>query len=463
MKLHAWTSFLFALTVVNAHGASKSLAKISLEKSSQLPEISLKLEVEKYKLKNGLTVLLHEDHSAPIVSYQTWFRVGSKDEKPGITGIAHFLEHLMFKGAKRYTGKLFDKLMQANGITNNAFTSLDYTGYYENLPSSKLELIVDMESDRMENLALRKQDFKSEREVVKEERRSRVDNSPVGKMSEVTYHTIFKVAPYRWPVIGWMRDLNSINIKNVRNFWKRFYAPNNAVLVIAGDIDKKRVKKLVEKYYGHISSSTKITRNYAKEPRQSGQRNVVIRKNIKSPYFSIAYKIPGSGKEDVFALDLLASILGHGHSSRLYKRLVYKEQSAGEIGVSSYTPKEAGIFRISGSIPVSDKSNQKLEKAIKGVFAEILRVSQQKVSEKELLKAKNRLMKTYVDSLTTISGKAEVLALNEIIFNSYQVFFTDLQRYNSVSLEKIREVARKYLKPSRRSVIRLLPKKKEVL
>ena len=448
MRLFKWSCLTFTfifLLVFQLQGAEK-------------PALSIQLNVEKYQLPNGLTVILHEDHSAPIISYHTWFRVGSKDEKLGRTGLAHFLEHLMFKGAKRYTGKQFDQLMQANGISNNAFTSLDYTGYYENLPSSKLELIMDMESDRLQNLALRPEDFQSEKEVVKEERRSRVDNQPLGKMREVVYHTAYKVSPYKWPVIGRMTDLNRISIKDVRAFWQKFYSPSNAVLVIVGDFNSRRVKRMIEKYYGSIPGGKTPVRNYAKEPLQQGQRSVTLRKNISSPYFSVAYKIPGAGEKDVFALDLLAQILGKGSSSRLYKRLVYREQSVLQIGVSSYTPKEGGLFRITGAIPPGENSKQQLEKAIRSVFAEIWKSSHHLVSDKELQKAKTQVMKSYVDSLTTMAGKAEILALNEVLFGSYKVFFKDLQNYQSVTAEQIKEVAEKYLKPSQRSVVRLLPK-----
>ena len=454
--------FLCLPFFLNAQGSEQNSSEnLSENLSMKVKPISLKLDVEKYQLENGLTVLLYVDRTVPIVSYQTWFRVGSKDEKPGTTGLAHFLEHLMFKGAKRYTGKQFDRILQANGITNNAFTSHDYTGYYENLPSSSLEIVMDMESDRMENLALREQDFLSEKEVVREERRMSIDDNPTGKIREVTYRTVFRVNPYRWPIIGFMRDLSAITIKDLRAFWEKFYSPNNAILVIAGDINKKQVKKLVKKYYGSISSSLPPKRMYSPEPEQRGQRSVILRRNIKRPYFSVAYKIPGASNEDVYALDLLSNILGSGHSSRLYKRLVYKAQTASQIHVYSYTPKEAGLFGIYGAIPAGDDYTGKLERTIRGVYSEIWRVRNKLVTDEELYKAKNQVMTSYVNSLTTVSGKANILALNEALFGSYEIFLKDLERYNAVTVEDVKRVAMEYLAPSKRSVVRLFPKKVE--
>jgi zinc protease len=227
---------------------------------------SIRFPVEKFKLANGLTVLLNEDHSAPIISYHTWFRVGSKNEEVGYTGIAHLFEHMMFKGAKRYTGEQFDRVLQANGGVNNAFTTHDYTGYYETLPGSKLELVADIEADRMENLQITPENLTSERDVVKEERRFRVDNNPGGVLREALYGTAFKVHPYRWPVIGYMEDISRIDVAKANEFYRTYYAPNNAVLVISGDFDKAEAKRIVEKYYGAIKSQEIPQRPRPPEP-----------------------------------------------------------------------------------------------------------------------------------------------------------------------------------------------------
>lgn len=232
---------------------------ISFSAQAELPtQVSIadqiRFPVEKYQLSNGLTVLLHEDHSAPIISIHQWFRVGSANEHPGRTGIAHFFEHLMFKGTPKYPNRELDRQIQANGGTNNAFTTRDYTGYYENMPSGKLELILDIESDRMRNLGFDEKEIKNEREVVKEERRYRVENNVYGYLHENVFETVFRVHPYRWPVIGYMRDLNATSIDDLKEFYRVFYAPNNAVLVITGDFKSSQAKSLIEKYYAKILS-----------------------------------------------------------------------------------------------------------------------------------------------------------------------------------------------------------------
>ncbi len=417
---------------------------------------NLEFEVEKYKLKNGLTVLLYEDHSLPIVSFHQWFRVGSKDEKPGLTGLAHFFEHLMFKGSKKYPDRGFDKALKANGGTNNAFTSLDYTGYYENIPSDKIELILDAESDRMVNLIFKQNDINSEREVVKEERRLRTENSVRGYMWEAMFKTVFKVHPYRWPVIGSMKDLNRASMDDMKSFYKTFYAPNNAVLVVAGDINKSKVKKLIEKKYAHIPSQKLPERKYTKEPDQKGQRNTTLRKSVQSPYLSVVFKAPKAGDQEAFAFDMLSSILGEGSSSRLYKRMVYRDQVASSVSAYAYTPEEPGIFNVF----VSGKPGADIEALKKSVFGELYRLRTFKVTDKELEKAKNQLMFSYVDDLKTVHGKARALASSEILFQDFKHMFKDINKYMSVTKEQIQEVAKKYLTPAQRSLVVVLPKEK---
>ncbi len=306
----------------------------------------VKFDVEKYTLPNGLTVLLHVDHSTPIVSYQTWFRVGSKNEEPGFTGIAHLFEHMMFKGAKRYTGEQFDLLLQANGATNNAFTTHDYTGYYENFPSAKLELIIDIESDRLENLNITNESLASEREVVKEERRLRVDNNPMGILRETLFGTAFRVHPYRWPVIGYMSDLNNITVEKAMQFYSTYYAPNNATIVVAGDFDPKEAKRLIEKYYSHIKSQPIPEPKLAAEPKQTAPRSQFVSHDVQTVQFSLSYHTPKAGTDESYALDLLANIMGFGTSSRLHQRLVYKEQSALNAAAYNLTLQDSGLFQV---------------------------------------------------------------------------------------------------------------------
>ncbi len=418
-------------------------------------QLRLKLDVEKYTLKNGLNVLLYEDHSVPLVSYHTWFRVGSKNEKPGLTGMAHLFEHMMFKGTAKYPAEKFDQILQSNGAVNNAFTSNDYTGYYIDAPSDKLEVLMDLESDRMTHLEVTEANLKSEREVVKEERRMRTENSVQGTLFELIFGAVFKVHPYRWPVVGYMEDLNRMKVSDCIAFYKKFYAPNNATLVIAGDINISKVKQLVEKYYGAIPPSMNLEKSeYQSEPFQRGERSQQISKEVQTPTIGVAFKTSKAGADDSYALDLLSNILGSGESSRLHRRLVYKEQNALSIQAFNYTLQDDGIFGIITSL----RSGVKEEPVLQGIFGEIWRLKKALISDEELQKAKNSVMTDYVDSLKTIHGKANIIAMNETLFGDYQMFFKDLDRYNAVTKEKIQAVAEQYLKPEQRSIIRIYPK-----
>ncbi len=413
----------------------------------------ISFKVEKYKLANGLSVLLYEDHSTPIISYHTWFRVGSKNEKLGTTGIAHLFEHMMFKGAKRYSGDQFENILQMNGASNNAFTTHDYTGYYENLPSSKLELVMDVESDRMENLQISDDNLKSEREVVKEERRMRVENSPVGVLQETLFGAAFKSSSYHWPVIGYMPDLDNIDLKGAQNFNHTYYAPNNAVIVIAGDFNPLLAKKLVDKYYGKLKAQEIPIFVPIVEAEQKIARVEVVEKAIQNVTVAVGYAVPKAGSSESYALDLLANIMGHGTSSRLYKRLVYKDQIATSVNVDNYTLQQGGIFETY----VSLKPNLDSRKASRVVISEMWRPRNLVVTPRELEVAKKQVMKSYVDGLKTIFGKAEALAMNEVLFGDFSQLFSDLQKYQAVTALDIKLAAAKYLTPQRSIVAVVKP------
>ena len=452
----AWffAAMTFGLVENHAYAAAAGTATAATAPAAQEDVGSeIKFKVDKYKLTNGLTVLLYEDHSVPIVSYQTWFRVGSKNEQVGLTGIAHLFEHMMFKGSKRYTGEQFEMILQSNGATNNAFTTNDYTGYYENLPSDKIELVMDIESDRMANLNVTTENLASEREVVKEERRSTVDNKPMGLLREALFGTAFRVHPYRWPVIGHMEDLNNITQEKADEFFKTYYAPNNSILVIAGDIEPVSLKKMIEKYYGSIPSHEIPNKPRNPEPEQAAPRSQFLSKNVQNVTFAIAYHTPKMGTDEAYALDLLANILGNGSSSRFYQRLVYRDQAATSAIAYNMTLQEAGMFEIY----VSLKPGADFMKAQRAVYGELWAPRKKLVSEAELQKAKNQIMKTYVDSLKSVHGKAESIALNETLYGDYEQLFKDLDRYNRVTAEQIRAVALKYLAPEKSTLVVIRP------
>lgn len=416
--------------------------------------LKIELPVTKFKLENGLTVLLHKDSSVPLISYHTWYKVGSRDEGEGTTGAAHMLEHMMFKGAKKYSGKDFDRILHENGITNNAFTTADYTGFYQNLPSHRLELMMDMEVDRMRFLNLQESDLKSELQVVGEERRWRVDNNPSGLLRETFMGTLYSVHPYRWPVIGYMTDIQSYTVPKLRKFYDDFYVPNNAVLVLAGDIDIEKTKALVEKYYGVLKAKPVQPKNFAKE--KAPQRQVKeISSEVQSSSFTVGFLGVEAGHPDSFALDLLASILGGGSSSRLHKKLVYELQTASSAQSYNWTGADPGAF----TVFVGMKPEKNWKNANLVVRNELEKIKSEKVTDKELQKVKNEVMKQFVDSLTTIDGKAQSLAINEILFGSFEKMFTDLEKYNAVTVEDIYRVANKYINFKNEVVVSLVPKK----
>jgi zinc protease len=432
-------------------------AKVIVTKPVEMPPLKIQFPVEKYTLPNGLTVLLAEDHTVPMVSYHTWYRVGSRDEKEGVTGAAHMLEHMMFKGAKKYSGKDFDHILHANGIVNNAFTSLDYTGFYENLPSSKLELIMDVEVDRMRNLAIRPEDLKSELQVVGEERRWRVDNNPGGLLREMMMSTLFTVHPYSWPTIGWMKDIQAYTSEKLKVFYDQFYIPNNAVLVLAGDFDSEKTKKMIEKYYGSLEKKPVLEvsqRNYPVEPENKVKKQKILKWDVASPSVLIAYKGVAAGDADSYALDLASGILGGGKSSRLYKKLVYQNQTASSVSASNMANSNPGAFMVISTM----KPGKSWAEAENIVLSEIEKLKTNLVSERELEKAKNQVIMEAVEGLTTIDGKAQALAINEIIFGSYERLFTDLERYRQVSSQDIQRAVQKYLLADRRVTSVLEPK-----
>ncbi len=433
-----------------------SIHSMALEPGKNLIH-SLSFPVEKYVLSNGMTVLLHKDSSVPLVSYQTWFRVGSRNEEEGITGLAHMFEHMMFKGTKKYPSKDFHRTIQSSGMNYNAFTYFDYTGYYENLPSSKLETIMDIESDRMRNLIIDEKNLESERQVVLEERRVRTENSPMGQAFLAMYSTAYKVHPYRWPIIGWREDIENYTVEKLKNFYEKWYQPNNAILVIAGDIDIGETKALVKKYYSSISRKEIKLQEIPQEPEQTGQRNAKIYKNIKGPIVTMSFvTTTGMQKED-YALSLLASILGDGSSSRLHQRLVYREQVATSVSAYNLSKIDKGMF----SVIVECKPGVDVEKVKASVFAELWKLRKTKVSEAEILKAQNLAARDFVDGMKTISGKARNIALYETVTGNYQNLFKELSKLYVWEPESLQKVAQNYLKPEQRNVVEILPKRSQ--
>ncbi len=430
-------------------------SSLSLAAGPQDLEKAIQFSVQKYELKNGLVVLLHPDNSIPSVSIQQWFKVGSKDEVPGRTGLAHFFEHMMFKGTKKFPKDTWGKFLNSKGAEVNAFTSNDYTGYYINAPAEHLDLLLQIESDRMRNLTLDPKEVASEREVVKEERRMRYEDNIDGGIREKMADLMFEKLPYHWLPIGSMADLNAASMDDLHAFYKTYYSPNNAVLVVAGQIDVEQTKKLIEKYYGNLPREEIRRPTITQEVPQSKARKAVITREAQSPTIAVGYILPDLKSHDHYALDLLSIILGQGQSSRLYKKLVYENEIALNAYASSWGQTLAGQF----SVYVTLKPKIRPELAADLVEGQIRGLRERLVTQKELDKARNLFLKDYVDGLKKVSGRARTLASYETLLGDYSRIFSDLKEYGKVTPQDVRKAAQTYLKPELRNTIIVMPRK----
>ncbi len=432
------------------------MANVLINTSEIFAQNEGKIDFAEFTLENGLHVILHEDHSAPIVAVNICYYVGSKNEKPDKTGFAHLFEHLMFDGSKNVKRGEFDKYITQAGGYDNAYTTEDKTNYYEVLPSNYLELALWLESDRMLGFSIQEISLKTQREVVKEERRWRYENRPYGsawiKIAEKSY----KKHPYRWPVIGYQEHLDNASMDDVREFYETFYVPNNAVLVIAGDINIEQTKKLVEKYFGEISKGPDIIPHPKPDddPLDGEIREIIEDVNAPLPAVFMSYRIPEEGNSESYALALLSSILSVGESSRLYQRLVYKDKIASEVETYADAREHPGLFLIY-AIANPGFSSDTLEKAIN---EEIEKIKNYGVEEKELEKAKNKIESALVSAKQTVQGKADLLAHYYTFFRNPGLINTDIERYRKVTAEDVKRVAQKYLNWNNRVILHYLPK-----
>lgn len=363
-----------------------------------------------FTLKNGMQVVIVENHRVPVVAHMVWYRVGSADEGPGETGIAHFLEHLMFKGTKKRKPGEFSQIVARNGGQENAFTSTDYTAYFQTIAADRLEMVMEMEADRMTNLVITDKEVEPERLVVLEERRSRVDNNPGAILGEHINGALFLNHPYRNPVIGWEHDIKALDIKRILAFYKRWYAPNNAILVVAGAITAEQVRPLAKKYYGKIPAQPPVVRNRAKEPPQKAAREVVLRdKRVRQPSWRRSFLAPTlqwGDKTHVYPLEVLSNILGGGASSRLYRRLVVENKTAVSSG-AYYSGDDRGPGRfVFYASPRGDVTMDALEMAVE---AEITDIIKNGITADEVLRAKERMVAEAVFARDSLSGGARAL------------------------------------------------------
>ncbi|MCC7440080.1 MAG: insulinase family protein [Bdellovibrionales bacterium] len=413
----------------------------------------VKIEVDERKLSNGLTVLMAEKGTAPVVTFQTWIRAGSVDEPRGKTGMAHLFEHLMFKGTEKYPEKEFFNQLEARGAEVNAYTVRDYTVYYETFTPDLLGKVIEMEADRFENFKLTPALLDTERLVVFEERRLRTDNSPSGRMNEALWKLAFRSHPYRWPVIGEPQDLAGLRAEDLQAFFKEHYQPGNAVIVVAGAIDRDHTFKLIEKAYGRIKGRKARARKIPDEAPQESEQRYVMRDHVAGERFMHAYRVTAASNPESYALDVFAQIVFAGASSRAYRALVEEKEVALGVSGSAYTPTFPGLFVISttmkGNRPASEGESL-LEEVIEQVRAK-------GVTEEERSAAVKQLTVNLLDDVRTPYGLGELIGTVMMVLGDPTQINRDLEKYRRVTLEEVRSAAKKYLHPNNRSVVTLLP------
>jgi zinc protease len=404
-------------------------------------------------LKNGMKVLVQTDHSIPNVALYVFYRIGSRNEHPGTTGLSHFFEHMMFNGAKKYGPGELDKAEEANGASNNAYTTRNTTVYQDWFPRSALNLIFDIEADRIQYLSFDPKKVASEREVVYSERRTSVDANNAGILDEQLWATAFVAHPYQWPVIGWASDIETWTMDDLKHHFEMGYAPNNATMVVVGDVSPEEIFQLCEKYIEPIPQHAPPPPINTVEPEQLGERRLVVHKQAELPLLMIGYHVPKTDNPDFYALNILQTVLVRGESSRMYQRLVDKDQIALDVGASG----EEGFdptLSIYYAQPKQGVDPQKCEAAI---YEELERVKKSPITDQELEKAKNIRLVQFYQQMRTINGRANTIGTYEVFFGDYHKLFDAAKNYATVTKEDVQRVAQKYFGANNRTVATLIP------
>ena len=414
------------------------------------------IKFEEYDLPNGLHVILHQDNSAPVVTTSVMYHVGAKDEAAGRTGFAHFFEHLLFEGTKNIKRGEWFKLVSSNGGSNNANTSPDRTYYYETFPSNNEQLGLWMEAERLRHPVINQIGVDTQREVVKEEKRLRMDNQPYGKLVDAILTTLFKKHPYKGTVIGSIEDLNSAKLEEFNAFFKKYYIPNNATLVVAGDIKPEQTKKWINEYFGSIPKGTPITRNFPKEtPITQEFEETVYDANIQIPAYIFAYRTPAAKEKDAYILSMLGNYLSKGKSSVLYKKLVDNEKKALAVEAFNLGLVDHSIFAFF-AIPMGNTSKDVLKKDID---AEIKKLQTDLISEEDYQKLQNQVENDFVNANSSVEGIANTLADSYLLKGNTNLINEEINIYRSITREDLRNAAKKYLNSNQRAIINYLPKK----
>jgi zinc protease len=399
-------------------------------------------------LPNGMKLVVWPDKDIPNVAMYTWYRVGSRNERPGITGISHFFEHMMFNGTKTRPPGEFDRIMEGNGGNNNAYTSSDVTVYQNWFPSSATELIFDLESDRMRNLDFAPEKVASEREVVYSERRSSVDDDNFGTLIEQMQATAYVAHPYQIPILGWPSDIEAWTVADLQGYYRQYYAPNNAVMFIVGDVEPADAFKLAEKYLATLPAQPQPPAVKTKEPPQLGERRIRIERDAQTPLIAMAWHTAAAADREARVMEVLLSILGNGDSSRLYQRLVANEQAAVDVGTQFDAGFDPGLAWLYAIVPPGGD----VARTEKLIDEEIARLAQDGPTAVELTKARNQALVGFWRGLETISGKADALGEYEMFHGDYRKLFSAPAEYESITADEVKTAAATVLRRENRTV-----------
>ena len=406
-------------------------------------------------LDNGLKVVFLEDHSTPIVHLQIWYHVGSKNERTGRTGFAHFFEHMMFKGSKNVEPEGHPSYISSVGGQSNAYTTEDATVFWETVPAQYLPLVLWLEADRMASLKIDEKAFKNEREVVKEERRMRIENQPYGRLQEIISDQAFSVHPYKHPVIGSMQDLDAASVNDVREFWQTYYVPNNATAVLVGDFDSKQALQLVTQYLGRVPKSDKpLPRDVPKEPPQTKEKRVTLSDEWPLPAVVVAHHITYDGHPDSYPLHIASKILSDGQSSRIYRKLVYDKQIALAAFGGGNIIEDPNLFFAVAIVQPGHTTDE----AANALIEELDRLRNEPVSEAELQQAKNQFARDYILNRETDQQKAEQLGHAAVIHNDIKTADGEFDIFQNTTAADVQRVAKTYFTAENRLVLTILPK-----
>lgn len=425
--------------------------------AASLAQAASTADAQSFTLPNGMKFIVLESRAIPNANMYTFWKVGSRNEQPGTTGLSHFFEHMMFNGSKKYGPKMFDRTMEANGGSNNAYTSNDVTVYQDWFPASSLETIFSLESDRIGHLSIDPKLVESERGVVLSERSTGLENSNIRLLAQEVSGVAFQAHPYSWPVIGHESDIKAWTLADLNNYFKTYYAPNNAVAVIVGDVKVAEVKRLATKYFAAIPKRALPPAVRTVEPPQTGERRLFVTKaSATSPNLLVAWKAPQANHPDYYALEVLQSILAEGKTSRLYQALV-EQQLATSVGASGSDGFDPGLFYVY-AVAAAKVTPAKLEQA---VLAEVARVVKDGVTEEELQKVKNQKVVSLYRQLETINGKAQNIGWYETFFGDYRKLDQAPESFKKLTRADIQAVAAKYFVKSQRTIGVLAAKEDE--